>query len=634
MDDTNNSNNKSVTENVGNDSNSNETVNLNHTLDENPTVIITSTDNLTTATTSALSSSSLNTYSRTYDAHTTDDSDTNDNPLLYHSSTKNKRSVLKHKYVKRHSNYLSNNQQLNNSNISNLHQYNHYQSQHNKYNQLKQKNKSNYMKSYHNNNNNIKNCDLLSPHIKSCLVHKNSLTSDEELLNSIRSIENNDSSLSILTDTKEELQDNNDNNNNINLKSNSQHKSRSLNRTTTDLNTFIPINNPSDSINVNYNQQKFSISLTSSFNNNNKSLNLSPKSNINSTTSITLVVDETRFVVDPDIFKQHSNTMLGRMFNSPLENKPNERGEYAVAYGISSHIFKAVLDFYKHGIIKCPPNVSIQELKEACDYLLIPFDGNTVRCHDLGGLLNELSNEGARHQFEYFLDEYLFPLLVQCAQTGNRECHIVILSEDDVIDWDDEYPPPQTSEEQSKTIYNNQMYRFFKYIENRDVAKQVLKERGLKKIRLGIEGYPTSKEKVKSRPGNKFEVIYNYIQRPFLLMSWEKEKSRHVDFQCVRSKSITNLLESASSDFNTGQEYETSIELTSPRVIATASTNRFNYNNTNSLNSHDSSVLSYSPPYNNNISNSIQIITSNNSNNTGNSQSENIGSQSTQNNNE
>ena len=32
------------------------------------------------------------------------------------------------------------------------------------------------------------------------------------------------------------------------------------------------------------------------------------------------------------------------------------------------------------------------------------------------------------------------------------------------------------------------MYRFFKYIENRDVAKQVLKERSLKKIRLGIEG--------------------------------------------------------------------------------------------------------------------------------------------------
>jgi BTB/POZ domain-containing protein 10 len=99
------------------------------------------------------------------------------------------------------------------------------------------------------------------------------------------------------------------------------------------------------------------------------------------------------------------------------------------------------------------------------------------------------------------------------------------------------------------------MYRFFKYIENRDVAKQVLKDRGLKKIRLGIEGYPTYKEKVKLRPGNKFEVIYNYVQRPFLLMSWEKEKSRHVDFQCVRSKSITNLLDAA-ADTIQDQEVE------------------------------------------------------------------------------
>jgi len=91
------------------------------------------------------------------------------------------------------------------------------------------------------------------------------------------------------------------------------------------------------------------------------------------------------------------------------------------------------------------------------------------------------------------------------------------------------------------------MYRFFKYIENRDVAKQVLKERGLKKIRLGIEGYPTYKEKVRKRPGGRAEVIYNYVQRPFIHMSWEKEeaKSRHVDFQCVKSKSVTNLAEAA-----------------------------------------------------------------------------------------
>lgn len=40
-------------------------------------------------------------------------------------------------------------------------------------------------------------------------------------------------------------------------------------------------------------------------------------------------------------------------------------------------------------------------------------------------------------------------------------------------------------------IRSTAMYRFFKYIENREVAKLVLKDRGLKKIRMGIEGYPT-----------------------------------------------------------------------------------------------------------------------------------------------
>jgi len=60
-----------------------------------------------------------------------------------------------------------------------------------------------------------------------------------------------------------------------------------------------------------------------------------------------------------------------------------------------------------------------------------------------------------------------------------------------------------------------------------------MKERGLKKIRLGIEGYPTYKEKIKKRAGGRADVIYNYVQRPFIHMSWEKEeaKSRHVDFQ-------------------------------------------------------------------------------------------------------
>ncbi|XP_010881862.1 BTB/POZ domain-containing protein 10a isoform X2 [Esox lucius] len=264
---------------------------------------------------------------------------------------------------------------------------------------------------------------------------------------------------------------------------------------------------------------------------------------------VTLIVDNTRFVVDPAIFTAQPNTMLGRMFGSGREynfTRPNDKGEFEVADGISSTVFRAILDYYKSGIIRCPDGISIPELREACDYLCISFDYSTIKCRDLSALMHELSNDGARRQFEFYLEEMVLPLMVASAQNGERECHVVVLTDDDVVDWDEEYPP-QMGEEYSQIIYSTKLYRFFKYIENRDVAKSVLKDRGLKKIRLGIEGYPTYKEKVKKRPGGRPEVIYNYVQRPFIRMSWEKEegKSRHVDFQCVKSKSITNLAAAA-----------------------------------------------------------------------------------------
>lgn len=76
--------------------------------------------------------------------------------------------------------------------------------------------------------------------------------------------------------------------------------------------------------------------------------------------------------------------MLGRMFSTGIDFvHPNERGEFEVAEGISATVFRAILDYYKTGIIKCPPTVSVQELREACDYLLVPFDAHTIRCQNL-----------------------------------------------------------------------------------------------------------------------------------------------------------------------------------------------------------------------------------------------------------
>lgn len=72
------------------------------------------------------------------------------------------------------------------------------------------------------------------------------------------------------------------------------------------------------------------------------------------------------------------------MFSSSIEfTHQNERGEYEVAEGISATVFRSILEYYKGGLIRCPPTVSVQELREACDYLLVPFDAHTVKCQNL-----------------------------------------------------------------------------------------------------------------------------------------------------------------------------------------------------------------------------------------------------------
>lgn len=119
----------------------------------------------------------------------------------------------------------------------------------------------------------------------------------------------------------------------------------------------------------------------------------------------------------------------------------NDRGEYEVADGISAPCFRALLDYYRTGVIMCPPTVSILEMREACDYLLIPFNAQTIKADNLRGLLHELSNDGARQQFIHFLEDLILPRMVASAEHGDRECHIVVLLDDDVVDWDENFPP-------------------------------------------------------------------------------------------------------------------------------------------------------------------------------------------------
>lgn len=67
--------------------------------------------------------------------------------------------------------------------------------------------------------------------------------------------------------------------------------------------------------------------------------------------------------------------------------------------------------------------------------------------------MHELSNEGAKKKFDFYLDKYIIPVLIQETNKGERECHIVVLCEDDIIDWDPEFPPAM-GEQYSQSTHN------------------------------------------------------------------------------------------------------------------------------------------------------------------------------------
>ena len=78
-------------------------------------------------------------------------------------------------------------------------------------------------------------------------------------------------------------------------------------------------------------------------------------------------------------------------------------------------------------------------------------------------------------------------------------------------------------------IHNSGLCRFLNFSENRELVKEVLQEKGLKKVKLGIEGFPIDISADSSDS-------YRYEQRPYLCVSWEKEEksNRHVIFQYVK----------------------------------------------------------------------------------------------------
>ena len=65
--------------------------------------------------------------------------------------------------------------------------------------------------------------------------------------------------------------------------------------------------------------------------------------------------------VDPAIFQNYPNTMLGRMFGPSLDHnltKKNAKGEYEIKGSyVSEEVFRLIIDFYKFGYIRIPANL-------------------------------------------------------------------------------------------------------------------------------------------------------------------------------------------------------------------------------------------------------------------------------------
>ena len=49
------------------------------------------------------------------------------------------------------------------------------------------------------------------------------------------------------------------------------------------------------------------------------------------------------------------------------------------------------------------------------------------------------------------MEQLIVPEMVASAQKGDRECHIVVLMDEDVVDWDEQYPPQMAEDHYARS---------------------------------------------------------------------------------------------------------------------------------------------------------------------------------------
>ena len=147
-------------------------------------------------------------------------------------------------------------------------------------------------------------------------------------------------------------------------------------------------------------------------------------------------------------FHKYPDTMLGRMFGSAREQglaRANSQGSFALENThIAADALLCALSYYRNGgTIVCPPDLDVEDLVEACEYLMIDVSLKTISCRNLGKLMHVLSNRGAANHFiDTYFPQSIAPVLEKCVMHGDRQAYLVFLYNEDIVKWDESQPPP------------------------------------------------------------------------------------------------------------------------------------------------------------------------------------------------
>lgn len=138
---------------------------------------------------------------------------------------------------------------------------------------------------------------------------------------------------------------------------------------------------------------------------------------------VILNVGGKRFETLVETLRKYPNTMLGAMFHSRMA-QADEHGEFF--FDRDPKIFPVVLNFYRHGKILVPTNLSQEMVKEELEFFGINMDD------PLEGLGDELRREAdfvSQKRLCQFIDDFMMPKMKVIAQQGHYTFEVGLVPE-------------------------------------------------------------------------------------------------------------------------------------------------------------------------------------------------------------